>query len=159
MKLSLIYKISLLLLIIIVPTIVLFNIFNKIYIVLLIAMMLVFLFVCMYWIIRPIKLVITGAKAIGKGNLDYRIQISSGDEMEELANSFNNMATELQNKARLMRKRTQELSALYEMVKTISQSLDIDEVLKKFRGCDTDHGSRCWWSILNGRRKSASQGS
>src|SRR3990172_11235537 len=93
------------------------------------AMMLVFLLAGTYWIIRPIRSVTAGAKAIGEGNLDYRIKITSRDKMGELANSFNTMASELQNKATSMRKKTQELSALYTVAKTVSQSLNLNEML------------------------------
>ncbi len=108
------------------------QIFNKIpYILVLItAMMLVFLFAGTYWIIKPIRTVTAGAKTIGEGKLDYRINITSRDEMGELAGSFNSMASELQNKAAAMRKKTQELSALYSVAKTVSQSLDMDEMLR-----------------------------
>lgn len=107
------------------------QIFNKIpfILILITAMVLGFLFAGTYWIIRPIRSVTAGAKAIGGGNLDYRIDVTSRDEMGELANSFNNMASELQNKTNSMRKKTQELSALYAVAKTVSQSLNLDEVL------------------------------
>ncbi len=82
-----------------------------------------------YWIIRPIRSVTEGARALGEGKLDHRINITSGDEMEELAASFNSMASELATRAASMRKKTQELSALYAVAKTVSQSLDIDEML------------------------------
>ncbi|MFZ2411801.1 MAG: GAF domain-containing protein, partial [Candidatus Methanoperedens sp.] len=108
------------------------QIFNKIpYILVLItAMILVFLFAGTYWIIKPIRTVTAGAKAIGEGKLDYRINITSRDEMGDLASSFNSMASELSNKAAAMRKKTQELSALYTVAKTVSQSLDMDEMLR-----------------------------
>ncbi len=107
------------------------RILNKIPLILIIitAMMLVFLFAGTYWVIRPIRSVTSGAKEIGEGNLDYRINITSGGEMEELANSFNSMASELQNKAVSMRKKTQELSALYKVSKTVSQSLHLNKML------------------------------
>ena len=47
-------------------------------------------------IVAPIKELIKGAKIIGKGNLGYRIAIKTGDEVEELAESFNEMARGLQ---------------------------------------------------------------
>ncbi len=107
------------------------QIFNRIpfILVLILAMMLVFLLAGTYWIIRPIRSVTAGAKAIGEENLDYRINVTSKDEMGELANSFNTMASELSNKANSMSKKTQELSALYTVAKTVSQSLDLDEML------------------------------
>lgn len=108
------------------------QIFNKIPLILILitAMTLVFLFAGTYWIIRPIKTITAGAKAIGEGKLEHRINITSGDELGELANSFNIMAVELQSKAASMRRQTQELSALYTVAKTVSQSLDLKEMLQ-----------------------------
>ncbi|MDI6602512.1 MAG: HAMP domain-containing protein [Patescibacteria group bacterium] len=44
---------------------------------------------------NPLKHLREGAETIGKGNLDYRIKIKTGDEIEELANAFNKMAEDL----------------------------------------------------------------
>jgi signal transduction histidine kinase len=43
----------------------------------------------------PIRKLHEGAKIIGAGNLDYRVAIATGDEIEELAQQFNRMAGEL----------------------------------------------------------------
>jgi len=48
-------------------------------------------------ITNPIQALKTGAEAIGKGNLDYKLKIKNKDELGELANTFNNMALELKN--------------------------------------------------------------
>ncbi len=42
-------------------------------------------------IVEPIDRLYRGAKIIGSGNLDHRVDIKSGDEIEELAKEFNNM--------------------------------------------------------------------
>ncbi len=44
---------------------------------------------------RPIKQLVEGTKEIGKGNLDYRINIKGLDELGTLADSFNDMAKDL----------------------------------------------------------------
>jgi class 3 adenylate cyclase len=44
---------------------------------------------------RPIRRLEEGAERIGAGQLDYRIDIASGDELEHLATRFNDMAREL----------------------------------------------------------------
>jgi two-component system sensor histidine kinase DegS len=46
-------------------------------------------------ITRPIQALQNGAEAIGKGNLDYKLNIRSEDELGDLADSFNNMASDL----------------------------------------------------------------
>ncbi len=43
----------------------------------------------------PIRDLHEGAKIIGRGNLDYRVDIKTGDEIEWLAEEFNKMAAEL----------------------------------------------------------------
>ena len=45
---------------------------------------------------RPIRALQAGAALIGKGALDHRISVTTGDELEELADSFNRMAARLQ---------------------------------------------------------------
>ena len=44
---------------------------------------------------NPISLLSAGAKEIGSGNLDYRIDVSSGDEIGDLAIGFNSMSQAL----------------------------------------------------------------
>ncbi|MBD3245700.1 MAG: HAMP domain-containing protein [Candidatus Omnitrophica bacterium] len=46
-------------------------------------------------IIGPIKVVSEAAKKIAAGNLDLRVRMSTNDELEELANTFNVMTVEL----------------------------------------------------------------
>lgn len=44
---------------------------------------------------RPLHVLTQGAQAIGSGNLDHRIEVSSADEIGELALSFNQMTEDL----------------------------------------------------------------
>lgn len=46
-------------------------------------------------ITRPIMELDRGAKEIGGGNLDFRFNIKTGDEIEDLARTFNNMTADL----------------------------------------------------------------
>jgi GAF domain-containing protein/CheY-like chemotaxis protein/HAMP domain-containing protein len=46
-------------------------------------------------LIKPIEALRLGANRIGGGDLDHRITIKTGDELEELANSFNDMTGRL----------------------------------------------------------------
>lgn len=86
-------------------------------------------------IANPIRTLHQGAQLIGAGNLDYRVDIKSGDEIEELAEGFNKMALELKNSySNLEQKvdhRTQELSALYTVTSTVNQSLEVEPVLQE----------------------------
>src|ERR1700730_14839921 len=47
--------------------------------------------------VLPIQALQTGAARIGAGGLDYRIHITTGDELEALGDQFNGMAAQLQD--------------------------------------------------------------
>jgi signal transduction histidine kinase len=47
------------------------------------------------WVFFPIRDLEGGALRVAQGDLEYRIDVHSGDEMEELAHAFNNMANRL----------------------------------------------------------------
>ncbi|MBI4395591.1 MAG: HAMP domain-containing protein, partial [Elusimicrobia bacterium] len=54
-----------------------------------------------YYIARPIQHLRDGARQIGEGALDHRIEITSRDELGELAEEFNIMAAKLQELDRM----------------------------------------------------------
>ena len=86
-------------------------------------------------ITAPIRELHRGAEIIRQGNLDHRVDIKTGDEIEKLAREFNEMAGELKNSyATLEQKveqRTRQLSALYDVTTTVNQSLELDPVLEE----------------------------
>ncbi|MHB8483778.1 MAG: HAMP domain-containing protein [Nitrospiria bacterium] len=47
-------------------------------------------------IVKPIRDLQKGIQTIGNGHLDYRINVKTGDEIEELGNEFNQMAKKMQ---------------------------------------------------------------
>lgn len=49
------------------------------------------------WVIQPIKDLEDGVRRIASGDLDHRISLASGDEMQDLAHQFNEMMQRLQN--------------------------------------------------------------
>jgi sigma-B regulation protein RsbU (phosphoserine phosphatase) len=59
-------------------------------------------------ITTPIKALSKGSETIGKGNLDYRVEIHTGDELEGLANSFNRMSLDLKRYTAELRRTTAE---------------------------------------------------
>ena len=106
----------------------------------------------------PIQALRAGAARIGGGDLSQRISIKSGDELEALADQFNDMAGRLEESYTDLEKkvesRTQELSALLmqqtataDVLKVISRSaFDLNTVLNALveaaaRLCDADQGT------------------
>lgn len=53
-------------------------------------------------ILHPLESLKTGAEMIGKGKLDYNIDIHTGDEVEALANEFNEMTRKLRESRRML---------------------------------------------------------
>jgi signal transduction histidine kinase len=90
--------------------------------------------------IIPIQQLREGAAQIGAGNLEQRISIKTGDELEALADQFNDMAgrleesyADLENK---VEQRTAELGqsvgelrALGEVSQAVNSTLDLEQVL------------------------------
>ena len=46
-------------------------------------------------LVRPIRVIQEGAARVGAGDLDHRLEVKTGDELETLAGDFNRMAAEL----------------------------------------------------------------
>jgi sigma-B regulation protein RsbU (phosphoserine phosphatase) len=63
--------------------------------------MIIAVLVISVWLSRtittPIIALTQGVKAIGRGELNYRVEVTADDEFEELAGAFNKMATDLKD--------------------------------------------------------------
>jgi class 3 adenylate cyclase/HAMP domain-containing protein len=88
----------------------------------------------------PITALSTGARRLGSGEFDHRIDVHTSDELEELATQFNSMAGQLQNtyagleakveeRTRDLAQSINELKVLEEVGRAVSSSLDLDAVL------------------------------
>lgn len=86
-------------------------------------------------IIRPVRELIGAAQEMAKGDFGQAIVARTGDELEELAVQFNQMATQLcesyANLEQRVADRTRELSALYQIATVARASLDLDEILDR----------------------------
>ena len=84
-------------------------------------------------ITKPITELIGAAQEMAGGNFGQTISARTGDEIEELAEQFNRMAAHLQESyAHLEQKvadRTKEMATLNAIAATVSQSLDLNEIL------------------------------
>jgi signal transduction histidine kinase len=88
----------------------------------------------------PIKALQAGAARIGSGDLSQRISVKSGDEIEALAEEFNDMASKLQDsyagleqkveaRTRELAQSVGELRALGEVSHAVSSTLNLENVL------------------------------
>ncbi len=91
-------------------------------------------------ITRPILALTKGAEVIAKGELDYSIRAETGDEIQHLAEQFNEMAkalkesyTDLERKVeertKRERQRAEQLRAINEVGRKISSIVNLDELL------------------------------
>jgi len=74
---------------------------------------------------RPVEDLRRGSEAIGAGDLDYRVEIATGDEFEDLAHSFNRMAADLKGHIDELQRTTAEKERFekeLEIAKGIQQS-------------------------------------
>ena len=88
----------------------------------------------------PIQELQRGAKLIGFGNLDYRLSIPTGDEIEELSDEFNEMASKLKSaytgleqrvaqRTRELEDRNRQLSILYAISSSLSAATELQGLL------------------------------
>ena len=105
----------------------------------------------------PIQALSAGAIRIGSGNLEQRIAIKTGDELEELADSFNQMSDRLrdsyadlegkvEDRTRELAQSVGELRALGEVSQAVNSTLEVETVLSTIvamavRLSDTDAGA------------------
>lgn len=73
---------------------------------------------------RPLSHFLRVTQSVGEGNLSGRVNLATGDEIGELAASFDHMVQRVAA-------RTRELETLNGMAATVSQSLDLDEVMHR----------------------------
>jgi signal transduction histidine kinase/CheY-like chemotaxis protein/HAMP domain-containing protein len=92
-------------------------------------------------LVGPIQALRVGAARIGSGDLASRISIKTGDELEALADQFNQMADQLQAsyadlekkvelRTRELAQSVEELRALGEVSQAVNSTLDLETVLK-----------------------------
>lgn len=80
-------------------------------------------------IVTPIKRLVTGARAIGSGELATRIEVRESDEIGVLAQEFNRMAVNLKASYDRLDRKMYEISTLYSVSNSINFQSDSEQIL------------------------------
>ncbi len=79
-------------------------------------------------LIRPIRVLQRGAEQIARGDLDQRITIRTGDELEALAEDFNRMTAQLSESYSQLERKVEDRTK--ELRESLEQQTAVSEVLK-----------------------------
>ncbi|MBP8294566.1 MAG: GAF domain-containing protein [Burkholderiales bacterium] len=86
--------------------------------------------------VRPIRILEEGAQRIGAGELDQKIEIHTGDELEALANRFNHMSSQLRESYAGLERKVDERTS--ELKDSLGQQTAISEILRVISGSPGD---------------------
>jgi len=86
--------------------------------------------------VRPIRTLDEGARRIGEGDLDQKIDVRTGDELEALANRFNNMSAQLRESYAGLERKVEERTS--ELKNSLDQQTAISEILRVISASPTD---------------------
>ena len=86
--------------------------------------------------VRPIRTLDEGARRIGAGELDQKIDIKTGDELEGLADQFNHMSGQLRESYAGLERKVEQRTA--EVTEALEYQTAISEVLRVISESPTD---------------------
>ncbi|MFC1547073.1 cache domain-containing protein [Candidatus Neomarinimicrobiota bacterium] len=72
-------------------------------------------------IVQPIRQLVAASKRIAGGDLDYTVEITTQDELKDLGNAFNYMATSLKERDEQLKERTKQTLMRSERLATLGQ--------------------------------------
>jgi len=78
-------------------------------------------------ILRPIHMLQDGVQKIGDGNIEHRLDVRSGDEIEMLASEFNRMADRMQRTQEQLQRRVKELEQRVNQLRRLQAQLTQSE--------------------------------
>ena len=86
--------------------------------------------------VRPIRTLEDGARKIGAGDLDQRIDVRTGDELEALAGQFNRMSSRLKESYAGLERKVE--ARTHELQNALEQQTAISEILRVISSSPTD---------------------
>jgi nitrate/nitrite-specific signal transduction histidine kinase len=86
--------------------------------------------------VRPIAVLQEGAQRIGAGNLEQKIEVHTGDELEALADQFNRMTGQLRESYAGLEHKVDERTR--QLKNTLDQQTAISEILRVISSSPTD---------------------
>jgi signal transduction histidine kinase len=86
--------------------------------------------------VRPIAVLQQGAQRIGAGDLEQKIEVHTGDELEALANQFNRMTGKLRESYAGLEHKVEERT--HELKNSLDQQTAISEILRVISSSPTD---------------------
>ena len=86
--------------------------------------------------VRPIRTLDEGARRIGAGDLDQKIDVRTGDELEALADQFNRMTAQLRESYAGLERKVDERTR--ELTNSLEQQTAISEILRVISSSPTD---------------------
>jgi HAMP domain-containing protein len=86
--------------------------------------------------VQPIRILDEGARRIGDGDLDQKIRIRTGDELEALADQFNRMTGQLSESYAGLERKVDERT--HELTNSLEQQTAISEILRVISSSPTD---------------------
>ena len=87
-------------------------------------------------VVRPVRILREGVERIGTGDLGYRLDLKTGDEIEVLADEFNKMTTQLQESYNNLEQKVEDRTR--ELTESLEQQTATSEILGVITSSHTD---------------------
>ncbi len=87
-------------------------------------------------VVRPLRTLRQGVERIGGGDLGFRLELKSGDEIEVLADEFNKMASQLQDSYTNLEQKVEERTR--DLAESLEQQTATSEILRVISSSPTD---------------------